>query len=164
MDKLRNWYESLQERDRRLVWLMSGIITLLLIYLIIWEPLQNNLQQQREKADSQRQLLSWMKEAAAEVRTLQAAGVKSRQNQNPQPITTLAERSAQGAGIRPNIKKLESEGDNGAKVQIEGADFRRLAQWLGNLEQNYGIKIKNLTINRTKESGLVDARLSLESP
>ena len=58
------------------------------------------------------------------------------------------------------MKRIEPQGDDKLRVQFEQVDFNQLIRWLGSLEQEYGVIIASVTLDRQSEAGRFDARLA----
>jgi len=158
---LRLWLQTLEERERYLV--IGGAITLfiMLFYLIIWEPISSNYEQQLQTLESQRQLYSWVKATSAEINALKSAGGSSRQRFKNQSISSLADRSATTTGIKPFIEKIE-QSKKGVKIRLKSANFDRMVVWLTDMQNKYGIYASKLKIEKTEAPGAVDASITLE--
>lgn len=139
----------------------AAFLLITLLYLIIWEPVFNAVEQQSAIQQSQKKVLAWMQNAEKEIGAIRSSGdMLSLQNDN-QSINTLVEKSAISAGIRGQIEKIQSDNEQTLKVQFKEVDFNRLTQWLGKLQSNYAITPKNISINNSDSSGLVSCRVTL---
>ena len=163
LSPVHQWLNTLQSREKHIV--ISGAIALLvmLFYLIIWEPITANYEQQQLTYDSQRQLHSWMKNTRTEILALKAAGGASAARTKNQSISSLADRSARITGVKSFINKIE-QSKTGVKVILKSADFDLIINWLSDMENKYGIVSTHIKIERAKETGAVDANISLERP
>ncbi len=153
------WHQSLPQRDQLLVNTASIFIAITLFYLIVWEPIYQGLEQQQQQYKSQQSIVSWMREAAAEVKTLKRSGAKTVTSSN-QPVSLLIEQSAKISGLKDSLGKLESSGKEGARVKLDTASFNQMLIWLNTLEQQHGISITSANIERAEKPGTVNARLS----
>lgn len=158
---VQHWYQGLQQRERQLVLAASAVIIVTLLYLIIWEPVHNGLEEQTQKYQSQIGILEWMQNAAIEVRTLKASGAAKRTGNSSQPVTLLVEKSAAAAGLKPYLTKLESTTDKGARVTFDAASFDQLLLWLSTLQTQYGITVSSANIDRDNTPGAINARMTL---
>ena len=161
LDEIRNWYQGLQQRERQLVLAASAVIIITLLYLIIWEPIHQGIEEQTQKYQTQIDILDWMQTAAAEVRTLQASGAAKKQTNSSQPVTLLVENSAATAGLKPYLSKLESTSEKGARITIDTASFDQLLLWLSTLQSQYGITVSSANLDRNATPGAVNARMTL---
>ncbi len=159
LETLILWHQSLPQRDRILANTASVFIAITLFYLIVWEPIYQGLEQQQQQYKSQQSIVSWMREAAAEVKTLKRSGAKTVTSSN-QPVSLLIEQSAKISGLKDSIGKLESSGKEGARVKLDTASFNQILIWLNTLEKQHGISITSANIERAEKPGTVNARLS----
>lgn len=162
MNAVQHWYNSLQKREQYLVSATAALLVVMLFFLLIWEPLFNNIEEQQSRLSIQKKTLSWMQDAEQQVAELKQSGNIISPAITNSSISTLAERSLISAGIRTAVDKMETTGSAELKVQFKTVDFDRLIQWLGNLQNSYGIASKHVTINHTEQSGQVSARVTLE--
>jgi general secretion pathway protein M len=161
-DGLRLWYAGLQQRERQMVAAATLLVAVTLFYLIIWEPIHNGLDEQRLQYETQRSSYVWMNQSAEEARLLKAAGSRNVIRNNNQPVSLLVERSADTAGLKSNILKIETSGDKGARVMLDAAPFDQMLLWLNTLRQQYGITVSSASIDRDEAGGAVNARLTLD--
>jgi len=157
----QQWLNTLQPREKRIV--ISGSIALafILFYLLIWEPITANYEQQKLKLDSQSQLYSWMKNASSEINSIKATGGALTSRLKNQSISSLADRSARTTGVKSFITKIE-QSKKGVKVILKSASFDLIINWLSDMENKYGINSINIKVERAKEPGSVDAYITLE--
>jgi len=155
------WLDTLQLREKYIV--IGGAIALLvmLFYLLVWDPVMLNYEQQVQRNESQRQLYSWIKNSSTEIQNLKAAGGHSAARSRNQSISSLADRSAVSSGIKPFIDKID-QNKKGVKVNLKAADFDRIITWLADLENRYAITASKLKIEKSKTDGAVDAQITLE--
>lgn len=158
-EALNLWYQSLAQRDRIMVIGTSVVMVITLFYLLVWEPLYQGLEQQQQQYKSQQSIVSWMQQAAAEIKTLKRSGAKTATKSN-QPVSLIIEQSAKISGLKNNIGKLESSGKQGARVKLDTASFDQMLIWLNTLEKRHGITVTSASIERAEKTGTVNARLS----
>lgn len=160
LEPVRTRYHSLETREQYIVSAGAIVLTICLFYLLAWEPVISSLDDERQKYESDRQLYFWMQDAANEYRSLQASGTAGINRFKNQSISSLADRSAQSAGIKQYIKKLESD-NKGVKAELDQVSFDSLIIWLTDMAQKYNIQASGLHIEKLKEPGTVKARVSL---
>ena len=153
--------DAMEKRERQLVITASIIVVVTLLYALIWEPVFSERDEQRQRYQSQHQLLLWMKEKTSEIKSLQSSGAQSTARFNNQSVSSLVERSAQSMGVKVFIKKQTSD-KKGVKIELEQADFDRIILWLHDMQQKYGIQTSNIKIERQEKSGAVNVHVTLE--
>lgn len=162
MQNFLSWFNRLQKREQNLLMTMTGVVVITIFYLLIWEPVFAGAQLEKDKVTSQKKILLWMQDAEREVQQLRSSGQLVSPQYANQSINTLIERSAISAGVRAAINKMDSDGKGAMKVQMKSVEFDRLMQWLGKLQNDYGIIPKHVTINKLEQDGMASARLTLE--
>jgi general secretion pathway protein M len=160
MNKLRNWYASLQEREQRVV--AIGAIALGLIILIggIIMPLQSAVSRAVTGTDTRREDLAWMQVNAPEVR---AYGNQVAADTGEVPVV-LVDRVAREAGLASALRGTQPNPSGGVRVQLEAAPFDTMVAWLDSLDRRYGLAIESITVDRTPAPGMVNASISFAQP
>lgn len=160
MNKLRNWYASLQQRKQRVV--AFGAIALGLIILIggILMPLQSVVSRAVKETDTRREDLAWMRVNAPEVR---AFGDQVPADTGEAPVV-LVDRVAREAGLASALRGTQPNPTGGVRVQLEAAPFDTMVAWLDTLDRRFGLSIESITVDRTPAPGMVNASVSFTQP
>ncbi len=164
LQQLKTWFNTLHQKEQ---WMVSGtgaLVVITLFYLMVWEPIHLGLQQEKQKQQSQQEVLLWMQQAASEVATLRAAGNRGAVRDKNKPTSLVIEQSINNAGLKSSLKKIESSGTNGARVILSEAPFNQVLVWLNTLSTHNGIQVTSANIERGIELGRADVRLSFERP
>jgi general secretion pathway protein M len=164
LEQLKRWFFALPIKEQRLVSATTAIIVITLFYLIVWEPLHVGLETERQKQKSQQEILVWMQGAAAEVRKLRASGNSGTIRDKTKPITLVIEKTINNAGLKTSVNKIESAGNNSARVTLKGASFNQILVWLNTLAKHNGIQVVSANFERSANPGTADARLTFERP
>jgi general secretion pathway protein M len=162
LQQLKQWFDSLPQKEQ---WMVSGTTALIIItlfYLVVWEPVHLGLRAEQKKQQSQQEILLWMQQAATEVNTQRASGNRATVRDKNKPITLVIEQSIKNAGLRSSVKKIESSGNNSARVSLNEAPFNQVLVWLNTLATHDGINVVSANIERSNIAGRADARLTFE--
>ncbi|MCR4300173.1 MAG: type II secretion system protein M [Sulfuricaulis sp.] len=153
IDRLR----ALPPRDR---WLVVGItaFVVLILYLSLWMPLQGELTRLRTAVPQERAQLAQMQVQAREINQLRVSGRVPVSGGN---LLANLEQSATANGIRSRIIRMEPDGNNGARLSLEGIHFNALITWLTSLQNQGGVRIEKATFEAQAAAGIVNARLVL---
>ncbi|MEW8204620.1 MAG: type II secretion system protein M, partial [Candidatus Thiodiazotropha taylori] len=133
----------------------------LLIYLIVWRPFQQSLEQKALLVKSQESTLQWMKDNADLVKNMRSnqPGKGAASNE---ALLTLVDRTAKRIQLRQQIKRIKPQGDDSVQLWVEQASFDTLIRWLGQMTQEYALNIESLNIDRQDAPGLINARVVLQ--
>jgi general secretion pathway protein M len=146
-------WQQLPSRDRGALVGLGGFFAAVLVYLLIWQPVQHQLQASRNWYAQQSQLQQYLLAHADEARRVAAT---PQQQVAPDELQGLVTGSAQSAGL--SIERVDSDA-GGLQVNLAPSAFASLLPWLLQL-QSSGVSFNEVSLERG-ESGLVLARLSL---
>ena len=97
-------WHALPPRDRLALGLLGGFLLLVLLYLLLWRPVSQNLEQARGFLQQQRALHAYLQEHAPQVRALQG---KPQVSIDTAALQGLITGSAAGQGL--NIERLDNQ-------------------------------------------------------
>jgi general secretion pathway protein M len=158
---MRDWFESLEQRERLFVTLGGVVVVIALFWGLVWSPLDKG------HRELQQRVTTWER-SLAEIRPLASM---------PQPQNGSRPAVAAGSAQSPVVivdSTLRTHGlgqpkrsqptPNGIRVEFENVAFDKLVVWLGDLSHRYGMEIQAGSLSAaTRESpGRVNATLTLE--
>ena len=161
LQEFRQWFLSLDERERNLLTAGGVILLVVLVYIGMLNPYLKSRSTLVSHVREQRALLAWMQPAAERLKTLNSG--------QPAPLPggsllTAVNRTAADAGLGNALRQVQQNSDGSVRVRLEGASFDMLVRWLGVLRQNDGIITSDMSVERVGGPGLVNASISLQGP
>lgn len=162
MQTVKEWLASLEQRERRLVYTAAVLLTITILYALIWNPLSSSVEQLRVTTREQQSTLAWMKQAAREMKSL-GSRRGSAQPASGQSLLTLVDTTAKAGHLGTAVKRVQPDGEKKVHVWMEGASFDDVVRWLVLLETRHGIGIESSVIEVKESEGNVDVRLVLEA-
>lgn len=160
---LRQRYEALAPRERRLVLAAAAALALFLPWQLVWVPLQEAVASAEARAAQRRVELAQMQRLAAEARTLRARVGAAARPVSGQPLLTRVDQSARRV-LGGALKGIKEEGKEGVRVRFENADFDALMRWLDQLQTRDGVVVAELVAERQQAPGRVSGRVLVEAP
>lgn len=158
---MKAWWAGLVPREQRIV--LGGLVALgvVFLWLGVWEPIAASRAELRSDVSRLSADLTWMQQVSDQVRRRGA--------QQRQPISagaggsvlTLIEVSANAAGIKQALGRVQPEG-GGARLSFDEVGFDALVGWLNDLENRHGLQISQLAVDVSSSPGMVSARLMVE--
>jgi general secretion pathway protein M len=160
MQKLKDWFFSLQPRERALVGAGGFLLVLVAIYLLALAPFYAAVNASAQRVAKKEGDLAWMRSVGGELLALsaQAPGVAGPSGES---LVVLIDRAARECGLGSALTGQTPSGENGIRVRLEDAEFDKLMVCLGSLQQAHAVSIESATIDRTAKPGLVNASLVL---
>ncbi|KPK39873.1 MAG: hypothetical protein AMJ69_04420 [Gammaproteobacteria bacterium SG8_47] len=161
---MKEYFDNLSPREQRIVIAGGVAMLILLLYLLIWQPFVGKIAKMEQQVDVQRQELKWMREAAQEVSALRGAGAGATAARSGQSLLGTIEQTARRAKLGDALKKVQPDGEAGARVWLEDVAFDDMLKWFDSLSTQGGVRVVELSVDRQEAAGRVDARVLLESP
>jgi len=160
---VKDWFFGLERRERLMVGVGGALLLWLLLYLMFWKPVADEYSGLKESVAAQRETLTWMQQAAAQIKAFQRSGTNGATGLGGRSLLAVVDQSARAGGLASVIKRIEPDGSKGVKVWLEGAAFDAMILWLGQLDKSYRIEASLITLEPIGE-GRVNARLTLLAP
>jgi len=161
---MKEWWNSLSERER----LMLGVGGLLLVvgalYFIMWTAFFSRLASLRLSVPEQRAELAWMREAAGSVARLRPTGQGGPATAAGGSVMAVIDQTAKQEKLGGKLKRIEPDGENGAKVWVDEAPFDDIMRWVFLLESKHAIRVTAFSAESLAGAGFVKARLTLVGP
>ena len=160
---MKNWFDSLEERERQFVSIGAIVVLITLLYVLVWTPLnakqtalQNDIQQLQRSIIDLRPL-----------RVSSASGDPTRpkpKNTSQQSPLIIVDQTLQGRGLDRYRRNSQPTSSNGIRVVFEDVAFDDLVLWLGDLSEQYAMHVENgsISVGSQRVSGRVNATLTLE--
>ena len=160
---MKDWFDSLESRERLFVSLGALIVAVALIYGFVWAPLDRNHTSMAESVDDwQRSLaelapLKGMAQAGG-----QTNGANSKASQQA-PIIVVDE-TLRSRGLEQFRRRSQPTSSNGIRVEFENVAFDELVLWLGDLSDQYSMHVQAGSLSKGSQSGpgRINATLTLE--
>jgi len=158
---MRDWYESLQARERLFVVTAAVFLAFAVLYLGIWMPLD------RGQKTLSLSVETW-KTALAELRPLriQLQGPASGQTQGAgrnQSLVVIIDNTLRERGLYSALQRSQPTTGNGIRVEFENVAFDDLVLWLGDLSTQYGLQVQSGSFSNPRDSeGRVNSTVTLE--
>ncbi len=158
---MRNWFESLEQRERIFVVTGAAVVVVAILWAGIWLPLDKGHREAEARvADWERSLAEIRPLAAAPQPTGGSTSTPVRNNtQSPVIIVDSTLRTRQ-----LGQPKRSQPTPNGIRVEFENVAFDDLVLWLGDLSSQYGMEVQagSLSTSTVAGPGRINATLTLE--
>lgn len=153
---------GLAPRERLMVSVGGGAAVLALIFLLVWLPLASHTARLEQGVAEQQALKQWMQGAAAEARQLRGAAGTISAADPGRSLLAVVDETAKQAKLGPAVKRIQPEGQDLVRVNLEQAPFDDVVTWLAGLQQSQGVSVVDAALDRQSASGLVNARITLK--
>mgnify|MGYP002700572450 FL=1 len=149
---MKAWWQQLKSAEQRLVLIMSGVVVLFLFFILIWQPLENNINSTQQKLVRQQALHTWVQESTQRYQQSKKSNIS---NGSKGSLSSIVNTSAGRNNI--SIARLQPQGED-LQVWIDEVPFTQLLSWLEVLANNEGLSVKSLDLSKADRNGVVKVR------
>jgi general secretion pathway protein M len=159
---MKEWWNNLALREKRIV--SAGILTLaaLLVYLILWLPLDNAVTGLRTQIHQNQELLTWMRDADKHLQTLSLTTQPKPKSTSSGSILTIVQNQINRTTLVSSLNQMHQVDTNSVQLTFQKVDFDQLVTWLIQLNQQHGIVITQMNVIPSPTPGVVAADLVLK--
>ena len=159
---MKNWFYSLEDRERLFVSVGALIIAVALIYGFAWVPLD------KKHTEATASVSNWHR-SLAELRPLKGAATQASRSSSPsngskQAPIIIVDQTLRGRGLEQYRKRSQPTSSNGIRVEFEDVAFDELVIWLGDLSEQHEMTVQagSLSAGNRSGAGRINATLTLE--
>lgn len=160
---MKVWWQQLSTRDRNiLIW--GGLFSaLLLLWALVWDPLQDSRVGLRQSISEQRSTRLWLEQVEQMLlRQPNQNRPNTRQNYEGS-LLRLVDDTIRMQGMAAAIERMEPDSPGQVRLWLRGAEFDSLVQWMEQVSNTYGLVIAQAQITKD-EVGRVNTRLLVSEP
>lgn len=158
---MRNWFESLEQRERLFVLAGAIVVVITILWAGIWMPLDQGHREAEARVANWEHSLSELRPLAAAPQPTGGQTSTPTRDSTQSPViivdTTLRTRQL-------GQPKRSQPTPNGIRVEFENVAFDDLVLWLGDLSRQHGMEVQagSLSTSSSAGPGRINASLTLE--
>ncbi len=158
IESLKTSFFSQSKRDQTLLILLGLAMGVTLIYLLLIDPLFNELATRRDNVHNKENTLLWMQQSALKIRQRDDKGKAVQSNE---ASYVLLDKTIRQANLQNTVQRVESAPGTarGARANFKSIPFNQLLSLMVTLQQSYNLRVTHVTL-REQETGLVDAQVT----
>lgn len=148
----KQWFERQSGRDQKILQLLAGFVTICVIAVMFVIPFYSKQSQYEAKLNKS---ITMYEQLAKNAHQFQSGSGNSNSDT---PILALITQQAKVAQI--NLKRFEPD-DQNLRIWLDDVAFDNAARWLETLTREYGVNVKQISVERSNKNGRVDLRATL---
>ena len=156
--QIRQRIQELERKEKLAILALSVFLALLTFFLVIWIPIYEYKEKQRDSYEKSLDLLLYLQSTEEEARGVKVEGSK---RMSGQTLLTKVTRTAKTAGIQPS--RLQPEGNDSVSIWFDSVSYRELMLFLERLQSREAIYIIQLSIDKGNQSGKISSRVTVRS-
>jgi general secretion pathway protein M len=160
ISEIKQRLNAMPAKDRKALLLLTLFVAIVILIYAVMLPADRYANNSAKLHQQRAAILVWMQTHENEARKLQTQPKNT--NTSGQSLLSLATQHAQSNNL--SFKRFEPFAEGGLRVWLEDASFNSLLQWLTTLQQENGVLVKQVNIDRATQAGKVNAKLELTLP
>lgn len=149
---LQVWWSKISQREQRLVIICAVFVVLGALYWGLIQPVSERAETAKLRIQSEKQLLSWVKDQADTIGQLRS---QNGQVVSGQPLNQAVSSSARRYNVE--LVRVQPRGEQ-LQVWIAPMPFNQFLQWITALQENHGILVSFLDIDKGDREGLIEVK------
>lgn len=157
---MKEYWQQLSPRERRMLIAMAVVVGITIIYFGMWRPLQNGIENNRKAVTEKIRQIKTMQQYVLESRELRGNPNARRTVTSGNSLLVTIEQTAKQKRLA--LQQVKPEGNDGVRLNLENVAFDTVIEWIAQLEQQYGIWVDDISVERMPEKGQVNSRIVLK--
>lgn len=160
MDKLKQKWHSLEQREQYLLLAGAGFIVILLFFYVLFSPLNQAASNAKSDYAYQHSLLTWMQ---PRVRAMQ--GIKTPQSTvktlGQSELLPTIDNRLKTTTFANTVQQVTQANNNDVRVTFKNVPFDDLLTWLISQWQTSRITVSDIDVQKTNKIGMTNVNLTL---
>ena len=153
---MKQWFDRLSRRDQLLLGPLALLLAAVLLYALIWSPLNSALARYETANAASVDDLVWMRKAADDLRQ-RGSGLSALQQ--GQSLSALVDASLSKHKLV--LKQFQPVGESAVQLLLEEAPMAQVIAWLAGMEREAGMRLDNVAIVAAEKQGHVKVRVRM---
>ncbi|KTC68284.1 putative general secretion pathway protein YghD [Legionella birminghamensis] len=155
---MMNYWQNLSERDR--LTLSIGIVFTIayLFYLLVYSPLSSAVNNKTTQLKDKEATLAWMKQI-----NKRPQNTKEPEVINNGRLLSIISTQLNNTRFKSFTYQLQQTGPGDIQINYEKVPYSQFLQWLWQLNSDYAILLKQLSIDKTDTPGVVKLTITLSA-
>jgi len=155
---IQQWVSMLNSREKIIVFGGLGVTLVILLWAMVWEPLNEEHLKLETQIQERENELRWMQVAQSNILHAQKNPMSQRQP-TPDNPSRVIESALQKYKLKKGLKQMQ--GSNKIRLSLKDVNVDHIMQFLDELETRYSLRILKMNITPLDKTGSVNASLRL---
>ena len=157
---MKNILSGLDPRQRLMV-VIGALLLAILVVALTWGSFLKDVNRLETVVMEKRKLEHWMQQASKEALKLRGVAVAGGAAAGDKSLLALVDETAKQGGLGQAMKRVEPEGQDKVRIQLDDALFDDISRWLDKLDTSHSVRVERITIDKLERAGFVNVRLTL---
>ncbi len=158
---MRDWFESLEARERVFVLTAAMVFVFAVLYLGIWMPLDRGQKSLSLSVDNWNIALTELRPLQAQLQNSGSGQIQ--QTDRNQSLVVIIDHTLRERGLYNSLQRSQPTTSNGIRVEFKNVAFDDLVLWLGDLSTRYDLQLQSGSFSNPGDiEGRIDSTITLE--
>ncbi len=158
---MRDWFESLEARERVFVLTAAMALVIAVLYLGIWMPLDRGQKSLSLSVDNWNIALTELRPLQAQLQNSGSGQIQ--QTGRNQSLVVIIDHTLRERGLYNSLQRSQPTTSNGIRVEFRNVAFDDLVLWLGDLSTRYDLQLQSGSFSNPGDiEGRIDSTVTLE--
>ncbi|RAP36935.1 MULTISPECIES: type II secretion system protein GspM [Legionella] len=155
---MMNFWQNLSERDRLTLSIGLVFTVAYLFYLLIYSPLNTAVVSKTNQLEDKQKTLVWMKQINQRPRNS-----KEPEMINNGRLLSIISTQLSNTPFKTFAYQLQQTGPGDIQISYDKVPYTQFLQWLWQLNTDYAVILKQLSIDKTETAGVVKLTITLSA-
>lgn len=153
---LKEYFDDLNERERKLVIIAGIFLGIFLFYTLIYSPIKSAVSSKKQLLIENKETLNWME------------GVYKKHNDFNSPellssekLLTVLSNSLRDSNLKDFAYQLEQTSNDDIRLSFANVPYNNLMDWLWSFCGRYGLSVKSFLASSKHSNGIVSVNVVL---
>ena len=158
---MRDWFESLEARERVFILTAAVALVIAVLYLGIWMPLDRGQKSLSLSVDNWKIALTELRPLKGQLQNSGSGQIQ--QTGRNQSLVVIIDNTLRERGLYNSLQRSQPTTSNGIRVEFKNVAFDDLVLWLGDLSTRYDLQLESGSFSNPGDiEGRIDSTLILE--
>jgi general secretion pathway protein M len=160
---MKDWFETLDTRERLFVSMGAAVTLIALFYALVWSPLDKNHANLVRSVDTWERSLTELQPLKGMAQSSGAQPISAPTGAQQTPVVVV-DKTLRVRGLDRSLKRSQPTTSSGIRVEFENVAFDDLVLWLGDLSAQHSMHVQSgsLSVSSKAGPGRINATLTIE--
>ena len=159
---MKEWWNNLALREKQTLSVGIFFLSLFLIYILLWSPLNTKVMSLRSHIQQNQELLTWMDAADKRIQVLEKTAQTKPAARPTGSLLSVIQKQINRTPLVTALTQLHQVDNESVQLTFEKVNFDQLITWLTGISQQ-GLLTTQLSITPGTTLGVVSADLIIKT-
>ncbi len=156
MEQIKTWFESLDDKDQKMVVIGAVVVSIFILYFILIEPVNESASKLTREVAAKQKTVDWMKKQIPIILSNKGG---SGQRKSSLPLSTLVNNSARKYALP--VSRRDNKSPNEIQIWFDNVSFDSFLSWAAEVKSKHGVTITSVNVRSRDRDGITSINVKL---